>query len=95
MEWLLYRDLPQDAPVVEGIQAPLMALFALATLCFVPLGQYVGHRLEAFRRHSSPLFGYSIDLCGSALGVIAFTVLSFKGTFPVIWFVASSSSGPS
>ena len=85
--WLLYRDLPQDAPVVEGIQYPLMALFALTTLCFVPLGQYVGHRLEVFRRLSSPLFGYSIDLGGSALGVTAFTVLSFQGAFPITWFV--------
>ena len=47
--WLLYLDLPDDALVVEGIRLPLIVLFPLSAFSFVPLGQYVGVRLEAFR----------------------------------------------
>ena len=49
-------------------------------------GQYVGERLDRFRRDSSSLWGYSLDLLGSLLGVIAFTVVSFIGAWPATWF---------
>src|SRR5688572_1416214 len=47
--WLLYFDLPTDAPVVEGIRLPIVLLFILTAATFVPLGQFVGTRLEVFR----------------------------------------------
>lgn len=84
--WLLYFDLPPDAPVVEGVRAPLITLFILTATSFVPLGQVVARRLKEFRRGSNQLWGYSLDLSGSLLGVIAFAVVSFLGTFPVVWF---------
>jgi SAM-dependent methyltransferase len=84
--WLLYSDLSAGAPVVEGIRLPIVVLFVLAGLTFVPLGQLVAQRLNVFRERSSPLWGYSFDLVGSLLGVVVFSFLSFTGTFPVVWF---------
>ncbi len=91
--WLLYVDLPADAPVVEGIRLPLIVLFALSAASFVPLGQFVGIRLEEFRVRSSALWGYSLDLGGSLLGGISFAVVGFSGAPPVWWFGAFLSVG--
>ena len=84
--WLLYDDLGTDAPVLEGIRVPLVVLFLLSSLTFVPLGQFVGTRLEIFRERSSALWGYGFDLGGSLLGVIAFTAVSSAGLRPIAWF---------
>ncbi len=86
--WLLYFDLPPEATVVDGVTAPLVGIFILSALSFVPMGQALATRLERYRRDSSSLWGYSLDLLGSLLGVIAFAVISFQGVFPVYWFIA-------
>ncbi len=91
--WLLYLDLPEDAPVLEGIRLPLIMLFSLSAFTFVPLGQFVGVRLEAFRAQSSALWGYSLDLAGSLVGVVCFTVVSFSGLRPVWWFLPALVGG--
>ena len=84
--WLLYYDLGPEAIVVDGVRLPIILLFVLSAISFVPLGQFVGERLDRFRRESSSLWGYSLDLLGSLLGVIAFAVVSFIGAWPVTWF---------
>ena len=84
--WLLYYDLGPEAIVVDGVRLPIILLFVLSAISFVPLGQFVGERLDRFRRQSSSLWGYSLDLLGSLLGVIAFAVVSFIGAWPVTWF---------
>jgi SAM-dependent methyltransferase len=86
--FLLYLDLPMDAPIVQGIWKPTLLFFLLSTVTFVPLGRFVAERLDEFRRRSRPLRGYSWDLTGSLLGVVAFAALGFAGTFPVVWFAA-------
>ena len=91
--WLLYVDLPEGARVVEGIRLPLVALFSISALTFVPLGQYVGVRLEGFRKDSSALWGYSLDLAGSLVGVVCFTAISFSGLRPVWWFLPTLLGG--
>jgi predicted membrane-bound spermidine synthase len=83
--WLLYFDLP-NAPVVNGIRLPIVTLFVLSAAVFVPLGHFIASRLQDFRAAGSSLRGYAADLGGSLLGVIAFTLLFFSGTFPVVWF---------
>jgi spermidine synthase len=85
--WLLYSNLSPDATVFNGVRLPLIGLFILSAACFVPMGQALATRLERFRRDSSSLWGYSLDLLGSLLGVITFAVVSFQGVFPVYWFV--------
>jgi spermidine synthase len=84
--YLLYLDLPRNAPVIESVRLPIVVLFVLSAASFVPLGQYVAARLAAAKRVATSLWGYVADLCGSLLGVIAFTALSFAGTKPWLWF---------
>ncbi|MBI3932197.1 MAG: hypothetical protein HY317_02170 [Acidobacteria bacterium] len=84
--FLLYYDLPQGSPVVQDVALPLVVTFVLSTLSFVPLGQVIADRLNAFRARASALLGYSWDILGSLLGVMSFAVVSFSGSFPVTWF---------
>ena len=84
--WLLYHDLPSDAPVIDAIHVPLVLLFVLSSLSFVALGQFIGTRLEIFRVGASTLWGYAFDLGGSLLGVITFTAVSWAALRPVMWF---------
>lgn len=84
--YLLYYDLPRDAPVVGGVRAPILALFVLSALSFVPLGQLVARRLQEFRLRSSSLWGYAWDIGGSLAGVVAFGAIGFSGWPPVAWF---------
>lgn len=84
--WLLYFDLPQDAPTVHGVRAPILLLFVLSAITFIPLGQIVARRLQAFRRRSRALWGYAWDLGGSLLGVVGFALFSFLRTPPAVWF---------
>jgi SAM-dependent methyltransferase len=84
--WLLYYDLPKSAPVVEGVRLPIVLAFVLCTITFIPLGQIVAERLNRFRASGASLWGYSFDLLGSLIGVIAFAAASFLRTVPVQWF---------
>lgn len=86
--YLLYYDLPADAPVVPDVRLPIVVFFVLSALSFVPLGQAVAERLEEFRRRSGALRGYAWDILGSLAGVAAFTGLGFARTFPVTWRTA-------
>ncbi|MDH5590035.1 MAG: hypothetical protein OEZ37_08300, partial [Gemmatimonadota bacterium] len=84
--WLLYSDLDATAPVVTGIRLPIVLIFVLVAGSFMPLGQYIGQRLDTFREKSSALWGYSLDLAGSLAGVVLFAVASFLHTGPLVWF---------
>jgi hypothetical protein len=88
--YLLYLDLPRDAPVVNDTRPPVILLFTLVAATFVPLGQFVGERLQFFRIQGRPLVGYALDLAGSLVGVLAFTLTSFLGFFPITWFGLAS-----
>jgi len=85
--WLLYYDLPKSAPVFHGVRLPIVALFVLTAITFIPLGQQVAARLKTFRAHSKPLWGYSFDISGSLLGVIGFAIVCFLQTTPTVWFL--------
>ena len=91
--WLLYYDLDRNAPVVNDVRLPIVAVFVLSAACFVPLGQFVAARLDLFRERSSAIWGYAWDVVGSSLGVVAFAVASFWGTFPVVWFAVLLVAG--
>lgn len=91
--WLLYADLPPDAPIVHGVKLPIGVLFVACVLCFVPLGEIVGERLHELRARSKALQGYCWDIAGSLVGVLGFTVISAQGTFPIVWFSAIVALG--
>lgn len=86
--WLLYYDLPKDAPVVAGIRIPLFIAFVLCMASFVVPGQMLARQLDAFAAESRPLLGYATDLAGSLAGVLLFACLSWQQSFPVVWFSA-------
>jgi spermidine synthase len=87
--WLLYYDLPQDAPVVHGVRLPIIAMFILCAAAFVPLGAFVADRLQRFREAQRPLTGYACDLAGSLLGTVAFGIASALHAGPPVWFMVT------
>jgi len=91
--WLLYYDLPRDAPVVASVELPIVVGFVLSALTFVPLGQIIARRLDWFREHSSVLWGYCWDIGGSLTGTILFAGVAFLGLFPHWWFLACGAVG--
>ncbi len=84
--YLLYFDLPKNAPVVAETRLPIIGFFILSAVSFIPLGQLVAGRLQEFQRRAISLQGYAWDLLGSLLGVILFTCVSFAQWFPLAWF---------
>lgn len=86
--WLLYYDLPENAPVIQTVALPILGFFFLSALSFIPLGQFVAERLQIFRQSGIPLKGYVFDLGGSLCGVIAFSLLGYFHTSPIVWFSA-------
>jgi hypothetical protein len=91
--FLLYYDLPPDAPVVTDIRPPILLLFVLTAASFVPLGQIVAERLRRFREGGRPLSGYGWDIAGSLAGIALFTALSFARAFPTLWFAGVLALG--
>lgn len=84
--WLLYGDLPRDAPVVKDVKLPIIAIFCLTAFAFWPLGEAVAVQLGRFQQQGKQLLGYCWDIGGSLLGILFFGVLSYLEVFPVVWF---------
>jgi len=66
---------------VNFIVLPLIVVlvtFLMASLA-LPLGPLL--------RSMPPLRAYAIDIAGSMLGIAAFSILSYLGTGPVVWFM--------
>ena len=84
--WLLYKDLPPTAPVIHGIRLPILGIFVLSAATFVPFGHFIAISLRQFKELGRPLTGYTADLSGSLAGVVAFSLIFFRGTFPWLWF---------
>lgn len=92
--WLLYHDLAKhNAPIVNDVKTPIVACFVLSAVCFVPLGQMLAARIAALGRDDRSLPAYSSDLFGSLAGTLAFTLVSFLRTPPVVWFGVAFAAG--
>jgi hypothetical protein len=91
--WLLYFDLGDKAPVINNVHLPIVACFLLSTVSFVPLGQMLAERLQEFRARALALWGYSCDILGSLVGVIAFAMTGFARTSPPLWFAVFLAVG--
>jgi hypothetical protein len=91
--WLLYYDLGDKAPVVGDVRLPVIACFLLSAVSFVPLGQMLAERLQEFRVRTQALWGYSCDLLGSLVGVLAFALAGFARTSPPLWFAVFLAVG--
>jgi hypothetical protein len=62
-------------------------LFAAVVFTFVPIGQVVGAMLETAPR--GPL-GYTINVAGSLLGIVLYTVICLFYQPPAIWFLVGA-----
>ncbi len=71
-----------NVPRHVSIKVAVIALFALTTMVFVPLGALLGDRFARL----APLTAYAADLAGSLLGVGVFAGLSQLRTEPTTWF---------
>ncbi len=60
----------------------LLAFFLINTVLFIPLGQVIGEKMSRFK----PIAAYSINILGSILGIIAFSLMSFLSLPPIYWF---------
>lgn len=60
----------------------LSFFYVAVALYFIPLGQEIVQAMSPFR----PLAAYSVNLAGSILGVIAFSIAGSLWTTPVVWF---------
>jgi spermine/spermidine synthase len=60
-------------------------LLFLITYIFIPIGQTVSRQIELAPR---PLYGYSWNLAGSLVGILAFFAVSWLALPPAIWFTA-------
>jgi spermine/spermidine synthase len=75
-----------EAVVNVGIGIPLplvlIGVFALTTWATMPLGQLVAAHFDELER----IQAYSINIAGSLLGVIAFSVVAWRSFPPEAWF---------
>jgi hypothetical protein len=64
------------------LAAALLLSFGLVTWASIPFGRLVASRFDDIER----LTAYSINIAGSLLGVVAFSILSGLGAPPFVWF---------
>ncbi|MEW6040871.1 MAG: hypothetical protein AB1633_05060 [Elusimicrobiota bacterium] len=62
----------------------LFTIFSNVVFTFVPLGKVLGKMMDQFR----PLSAYSLNIAGSILGIILFTLASYLSTPPSVWLLA-------
>lgn len=78
--------LPHTRLLIALFYAALLGIFALITVVFIPLGELVASRFAAF----APLQGYTINVLGSLVGIVIYTVVSFLGWPPAAWFLVAA-----
>lgn len=80
----------KSIPVSSGTLLAMIAatviivpLFALIAFAFIPFGQLVGWYLE---NAPKGIQGYTINIIGSLLGILLYTLLCFYYQPPAVWF---------
>lgn len=63
----------------------VIAFFSLNTLLFIPLGGLIGEYFDRLEYLSA----YSVNVLGSLLGIVFFTLLSYFNIQPIWWFVSA------
>jgi spermidine synthase len=75
---------PDVAKFSVPIELIVGAFFVLVTLMFVGVGQVLGRAFDAF---PDRLRGYTLNIGGSLMGIVGFSLLSFLQAPPTIWFL--------
>jgi spermidine synthase len=74
---------PDVAQFVVPIESIAALFFILIALMFVGLGQALG---RAFDAYPNRVLGYSLNIGGSLVGILAFSALSLAQAPPAVWF---------
>src|SRR3974390_1465709 len=77
----LYVDVAQFIVPIDLIVA---IFFVLIALLFVGLGHVMG---KAFDAYPDRVIGYTLNIGGSLIGIILFSLLSFVRAPPAVWFL--------
>ncbi len=77
-----YRS-PDVAKFSVPIEVIVGFFFILIALMFVGLGQVLGRAFDAF---PDRVRGYTLNIGGSLVGIVGFSLLSFFQAPPVVWF---------
>jgi spermidine synthase len=79
------------APNLWQLSVPIEAIagvfYVLIALMFVGLGQEMGRKLNAI---SNRVAAYTINIVGSLIGIVLFSVASYYRTTPMFWFAVVS-----
>lgn len=87
LQWLWGATRAAEGEAHVPLAPAVVALFALSTALFVPLGALLGAAMAQGRALSA----YAADLFGSLCGVIAFAGMSSWGLGPVVWFSTAAA----
>ncbi|PWT86702.1 MAG: hypothetical protein C5B58_00955, partial [Acidobacteria bacterium] len=77
---------PDVARFSVPVELIVAVFFILVALMFVGLGQVLG---RAFDAYPNRVMGYTLNIGGSIAGIVAFSVLSFLQTPPIVWFAVT------
>jgi len=77
---------PDVAKFTIPIEFIVAVFFILIALLFVGIGQTLG---RAFDAYPNRVVGYTLNIAGSLIGIIAFSVASFVQAPPLVWFTIS------
>jgi SAM-dependent methyltransferase len=78
-----YRN-PDVARFTVPIEWVMAGFFIFIAFMFVGLGQVLGRAFDAYPHR---IRGYTLNIGGSLVGILGFSVLSFAHTPPIIWFL--------
>ena len=73
------------APLVSATLV-VVPIFALVSFAFIPVGQLVGWYLE---NAGNGIFGYTVNIVGSLVGIGLYTLLCFLFQPPAVWFLVA------
>jgi spermidine synthase len=78
-----YRN-PDVAQFTVPIDLIVAVFFVLIAFMFVGLGQVLG---RAFDAYPNRVMGYTLNIGGSLVGIVGFSLISFVQAPPLIWFL--------
>lgn len=93
-EFIWAGQLKESSPQIDllldlAFYVTILALFVIISLLFIPLGEITARKFAAFR----PLPGYTINVLGSLAGILVYTLISYLGWPPPIWFLLGAAVG--
>lgn len=80
-ELALNEGLGAKHAVYVNLYVLIGTVFLVTALCFLPTGRLMGYYLAQME----PLAGYSVDILGSLMGILAFTGMAALSFPPAVW----------